>query len=292
MPTERGQARLPLGLEYGLISLVVITMVVTLALDSTPASEWLVIPRALVTLFTVVFLPGYLIQALLFCDQDDLDAPQRLGLSFVLSVSIPPLIVFTLDSIKVPYRTDTLLLSMLAIISILALTSLLRRMLTPPDVRFAWTLPTLRIGGVQRSLDTVLWGGIGVGLVGLAAVFVALVVVPQPITYYTEFYILSEAGTATQYQNLVRAGESLTFQTVIVNKEAQPMDYDLTIENGGQILHAQDGIHLEVGERLQQTVSVTPVDYVEQSLMVFYLYRSGETVPYRTLRFWIRVVPA
>ena len=57
--------------------------------------------RLLLGLAFVLFVPGYTLQAALFPRQDDLDGPERLALSFGLSIAVIPPIALVLD--KLPW---------------------------------------------------------------------------------------------------------------------------------------------------------------------------------------------
>jgi len=284
--------RLSLELEYALIALVVLTLVITIQLDGTSAASTLSVPRVIAALLCTVFIPGYLIASALFPADSSLDLPQRLALSFVLSLSLPPVTIFALAALNLSVHLETLLVSLTVIIGIVGAISLFRRWLIPLDQRFLWGLPPIQPSTSGRSIDKVLWIGISIGALLLLGVIGAVILLPEPNASLTEFYILSETGVAASYPNEIMPGASIRFQIVIDNQEAQPMRYDLNIENGDQTIYAADGLEVARGERFQRMVEVRPVDFSQQTLLVFRLYRSGEAVAYRTLRYWIRILPS
>jgi len=284
--------RLSLELEYALIALVVLTLVISIQFDGTSLGLGLSVPRVIAGILCIVFIPGYLLVSAFFPTESSLNIPQRLALSFALSLSMPPIIIFILDGISLPIQLQTILVSVTLLIGIVGAISLFRRWLTPLDQRFLWGLPPIQPSTSRRSIDNVLWIGISIGALLLLGVIGAVILLPEPNASLTEFYILSETGVAASYPNQIMPGASIRFQIVIDNQEAQPMRYDLNIENGDQTIYAADGLEVARGERFQRMVEVRPVDFSQQTLLVFRLYRSGEAVAYRTLRYWIRILPS
>jgi len=63
----------------------------------------------------ILFLPG-LTLSFLFFSQGKIDFPERLAISFALSISIVPLIVFYANLIGVPVRRETVFIEVLLII--------------------------------------------------------------------------------------------------------------------------------------------------------------------------------
>ena len=74
----------------GLFTILSVVFILSPVLSGT-------IPRTVLGLFLVLFLPGYAIIASLFPKQDDLDGIERLALSFGLSIAVTPLIGLLLN---------------------------------------------------------------------------------------------------------------------------------------------------------------------------------------------------
>ena len=88
------------------------------------------VPRTVLGLFLVLFLPGYSLIAALFPKQGDLDGVERLALSFGLSIAVTPLIGLLLNYTSYGIRLDPILLSLSSLTILLVVVAYLRRRFT------------------------------------------------------------------------------------------------------------------------------------------------------------------
>ncbi|MGB2842206.1 MAG: DUF1616 domain-containing protein [Halobacteriota archaeon] len=96
----------------------------------------------------VLFLPGYSLIATLFPRKDDLDAIERIALSFGLSIAITPLLGLALNYTPFGIRLSPVL-TVLSIFTIsLALGAYLRRSRIPGEDRFV-----VEFGAFLRERD-------------------------------------------------------------------------------------------------------------------------------------------
>lgn len=92
--------------------------------------------RIILGLPLVLFLPGYALIATLFPRKDDLDAIERIALSFGLSIAITPLLGLALNYTPFGIRLAPIL-TVLSVFTIsLALGAYVRRSMVPEEDRF------------------------------------------------------------------------------------------------------------------------------------------------------------
>ena len=98
--------------------------------------------RIILGLPLVLFLPGYALIAALFPRKDDLDAIERVALSFGLSIAITPLLGLALNYTPFGIRLSPVLIVLSVFTISLAICAYARRSMVPEGDRFV-----VRIGG-------------------------------------------------------------------------------------------------------------------------------------------------
>ena len=112
-----------------LLTVLCILFVLIPLLNETPI-------RIILGLLFVLFLPGYSLIAALFPRKDDLDAIERVALSFGLSIAISPLLGFTLNYSPFGIRLAPVLIVLSVFTISLALGAYVRRSRIPEEGRF------------------------------------------------------------------------------------------------------------------------------------------------------------
>jgi len=84
----------------------------------------------------VLFLPGYALIATLFPRKDDLDAIERIALSFGLSIAITPLLGLALNYTPFGIRLSPVLIALSVFTVSLAMGAYARRSMIPEEDRF------------------------------------------------------------------------------------------------------------------------------------------------------------
>ena len=85
----------------------------------------------------MLFLPGYALIAALFPRKDDLDAIERIALSFGLSIAITPLLGLALNYTPFGIRLSPVLIVLSIFTIALAIGAYVRRGMTPEEDRFS-----------------------------------------------------------------------------------------------------------------------------------------------------------
>ncbi len=282
--------RLSLKTELAIIGGCAFALVAFMLLDSLPFP--LIVAHAFFGILVVLYIPGYLIQSAVFPKQDDLDIYERIALTIGLSIAVIPPVALLLDTLPIGIQPGTIAVAQMFLIASLFALSWSRRMRLSSSQRyqieFAFDLHTW--WAVQDRVNRVLYTMLAtIVLVGVVAAL-AIIFIPGPATYFTEFYILGEEGLAENFPRTVKAGEGVTVTIGVTNGEQEAATYHVEVINDGALVGQLDPFHLNTSETVEIPVSIIPIDVSHDSLLEFHLYRNGYSVPYRSLRLWIEVI--
>lgn len=281
--TIRNRFLLPL---LGGIILAVILAAVTHELPSPVFAL-----RLLAGLLAALIIPGFCFQLAFFPENNSLDGPERLGLSFGLSIALIPQILILLDFLPWGIRMVPISISygVISLISLLAATIRLTRL--PPEQRFRIVLRIdyhnwiADLSKRQKILYAVFASALLIALISATVILVS----PSPNRAYTEFYLLNANGTANDYPRAAAVNRPVTLQVGIFNQESVDLDYRIEVHQSGQSLTVLDPITTSPGKRLEVPLVFTPDIRTAEAPIDIYLYRKGESVPYRTLRLWMKI---
>ncbi len=277
--------------EFILIAVLGLVLVGLIAAGVEGVPAVLPMARLLLGLAFVLFVPGYALQAALFPRADELDGPERLALSFGLSVAVVPPLALVLDRLPWGIRLWPIVISEALVITVCSAVALVRRRRLPPEAR-----PVLVVSAdlkgwwaeqdrTNRILYSVLGGAVLLAL-GSAA---AIILLPKPGDYFTEFYLLGPEGLAENYPRETVTGQPVTVTVGITNQEGTPAQYRVEVVNGGQQVGAAGPVRLKHEETDERPVAFAPAEVGDDVEIMFHLYRDGEPEPYRSLRLWMKV---
>lgn len=213
-----------------LLSLILVGLIAT-GVQGLPAP--LPLLRLLLGLFFVLFVPGYTLQAALFPRADDLDGPERLALSFGLSIAVIPPIALVLDKLPWGLRLWPIVASLALFILTCSAVAILRRRHLPDTERFVLTLEVDVKGwwAGQDRTSRVLYSILAGALLTAAVSATAIIVLPKPGERFTEFYILGPEGLAENYPRQAIVGQPVTVTVGITNQEGTPASYRVEVRN-------------------------------------------------------------
>jgi uncharacterized membrane protein len=248
--------------------------------------------RLLLGLGYVLLVPGYALQAALFPRREDLDGPERLALSFGLSVAVVSPMALVLDALPWGIRLWPIVAIEALFIAACAGLTLWRRRRLPEDTRFTPALAfDARAWWAEQDRTTRrLFGLLGVALLLFAVGAVAIILSPKPGERLTEFYILGPEGLAENYPRQAVAGQALTVTMGIANHEGVGAEYSVEVSNGGQRIGQAGPVRLEPDESDERPIAFEPVEVGEDVKIEFFLYRDGGAEPYRSLWLWLEVM--
>jgi uncharacterized membrane protein len=237
----------------------------------------------------VLFAPGYALQATLFPRAQDLDGPERLGLSFGLSVCLVPVIVLILD--RLPWG-----ISLWAIVVSEGLTYALlwslarwRRYRLPEEERYqvAFNLDWRGWWEAQDRTNWILYGLLVLALYGVAAAAAVILFAPTPGERLTEFYALGPEGLAESYPASAVVGEPVALTLGIANREGDAAEYRIEIRAAGEPIGTVGPIPLDDGAEWEQSVVFSLLRAGEEQAIEVLLYRDSGEQPYRSLLLWM-----
>jgi uncharacterized membrane protein len=285
--------------EFIIILILGLVLLGLIALDVQGVPGPLAMLRLLLGLAYVLFMPGYALQAALFPADDELDGPERLALSFGLSIAVVPPIALILDQLPWGLRLWPIVIAEALVITLFSAIALYRRSRLPVEQRTVLSVD-VDPGGwwaaqdrTNRVLYTVLFSALLMAAVSAAAI----VLLPKPGEAFTEFYILGPEGLAENYPREAVAGQPLSVTLGITNREGDAQRYRVDVHNGTHHIGALDTIQLDHEETYEAPITFAPVKLGDDVQIRFLLYREGdagdqnaaEEEPYRSLRLWIRV---
>lgn len=241
----------------------------------------------------VLFFPGYALVAALFPGREHLDALERLGLSFGLSIAVMPLMGLVLNYTPWGITLESTLVSGTTFMVVCSAVAYYRRSRLPPEQRFA---PRVEIdlagwrasGLIDRSLTVML----GLSIVAAVGTFLFVLARPKIGERFTEFYILGPGGQADGYATEVSVGEPITLIVGAINREHEEVTYRMVKDVNGHHAEQIAEIRLAHDEKWEEPFTFTMEQPGEDQKVSFLLYREGQDEPYRSLHLWIDVVPA
>ena len=284
--------------EFTLIAVLglVLLLLIALGVEGLPAP--LPLLRLLLGLPFVLFIPGYALQAALFPRADDLDGPERLALSFGLSVAVVPPIALLLDWLPWGIRLWPIVVSESLVIFTFSAVALLRRHHLPPADQFRVRVQVDLRGwwAGQDRTGRILYGVLTFAFLLAAGSAIAIVVLPKSGEYFTEFYILGSEGLAESYPREVVAGQTISVTAGITNREGVPATYRIEVRLAGESIGAGDPqigtagpVTLPDGETWEGPIQFALPQPGDDQQIHFLLYRDAATQPYRSLHLWLNV---
>lgn len=247
--------------------------------------------RLLLGLAFVLLAPGYALQAALFPRADELDGPERLALSFGLSVAVVPPMALLLDALPWGIRLWPILVVEAAFVALCSAMALYRRGRLAEEERPTFALEVDPRGwwAAQDRTQRVLFGVLGLALVMFAVGATAIIVTPKPGERLTEFYILGPEGLAESYPREASAGQTVTVTMGIANHEGVPAEYRVEVTDATGPIGEAGPIDLAAEETDERTLRFAPREIGDNVKIEFWLYRDDGAEPYRSLRLWIQV---
>ncbi len=272
----------------------VLLALATLVFTLTPLADLPV--RIPLGLLMVLFVPGYTLIAALFPRRQDLDAIERLALSFGLSIAVVPLIGLGLNYTPWGISLTPVVISLCLFTITLSSAAFLRRKNLPSQDRFSiefWQSAQNFMHELQAQdktrLDRALTIVLIITIILSISALVYVIVTPKQGEKFTEFYILGSVGKAYDYPTNVTSGNNSTLIVGVVNHEYAPVNYTMRIVLANSTI-LQRNMTLQHNETWQQMENYSLERIGDQQKLEFLLYKEGNfTGPYRDLHLWVNV---
>jgi uncharacterized membrane protein len=299
--TLAGLADYLLILAGGVFMLLLTLLLELPSLRLGPPVIWLLQAlRILYGLVFVLFVPGYLLQAIFFPHPYDLDWIERLGLSLGFSLALLVLLAALLDRLPWGLHPPAILAGQAALILLLVVTGTWQQLRLPAgqgDFPGSPLQPTrwwASLGQSGRRL--LLFMAVALTLAALAAAWIFLL--PSPDQYLTEFYLLGPDGLAEGYPSQAAVGQPLQVSLGVINRERTTQTYRIEAwvhdpQNPArrQLVTALAPFALDPVRLHQFSLTWSMPWSGEDQQVNFLLYQGASTVPYRHLRLILNVNP-
>ncbi len=252
--------------------------------------------RVILGLAFILFLPGYTLQAAIFAHPNDLDTPQRLALSFGLSLAAVPFVALLLDKLPWGIQLWPVMISEGALIVLSSLVAVLRHWRLPqaerghggPGLRLWWR-------GVSRA-DRLLYFLLAGILLTATLAAAAILLLPRPAQFFTEFFLLGPEGLAESYPRQAHVGEDLQVTLGIANHEDGDRAYRLEVwvtdtwnPERRQQVFAAGPIPLDQGQTFESSLPWRMPWAGKDQQVDFLLFLGDNPLPYRSLRLTLDV---
>ena len=139
--------------------------------------------------------------------------------------------------------------------------------------------------GKNKILSVILVSSI----IASSVILIYILVTPKPGERFTEFYILSLNGKASNYPTNLKIGEEGNVIIGIVNQEHDEVTYRLEVKFNGIIMFEEciSISHIESRERLFTFKSTKKG---KNQKLEFILYKDKQIEAYRKLQLWVNVI--
>jgi len=281
---------------FALLGLLLLGLI-ALGVEGLPAP--LPLLRLFLGLFFVLFVPGYALQAALFpsgaaraeASNGGLDGPERLALSFGLSVALIAPLALILDRLPWGIRLWPIVVGESIVIVTCSAVALWRRPRLPPVERFVVEIDVDARGwwAAQDRISRVLYGILAAAL--LVALFsaAAIILLPKPGERFTEFYVLGPEGLAESYPREAAPGQALSVTAGIANREGVAAEYRIEVRAAEFTIGQAGPLRLEDDEVWEGPIHYALAEPGDDQEVHFLLFRDGGGEPYRSLRLWINI---
>jgi len=245
--------------------------------------------RIILSLPLVLFLPGYSLVGVLFPGKTDLNGIERTALSFVLSITIVPLLGLVLNFTPFGLRLAPILFVLSIFTISISLIAWVKRLKLPFTERFRVPFERLlKINLGQNFLDKGLSIVLIASIIGSSATFVYVAVTPKIGERFTEFYLLGPNGIASDYPTYLKVGEEGKVIIGIVNYEYENVNYRLEIIFNGSLIH-KEHVFLFENEKREIHFIFNATKKGENQKLEFLIYKDQQIEAYRILHLWISI---
>lgn len=266
-------------LIIGILAILLIVVIILL-----PSN----ILRAILGVPFVIFIPGYTLLAALLPGKSSLESPERIGLSFALSVSVIAIIGTIIDYTPQGFRLYPVLVSLLAFIFITSLVAWYRRrrLTEAEQSTYSLNLRLPRLAGQSLSYK-ILSITLVVVIIGALGVIGYAIATPKTQESFTEFYLKGTGERAEDYPRELRIGEEGRVILSIINHEHRTVSYWIETRINGVSQSKTEPILLNNDETGEKMVSFAPNNAGDNQKVEFLLYKNQEIQPYLSLHLWL-----
>ena len=248
--------------------------------------------RTVLGLLLVLFFPGYCLMAVIFPRKTPLGVIPRLAFSVATSIVLLVIFQLVMDATTIGIQLYPALIYLVAFTAIAAAVAWWRHRPVNPDDRYSPDFRKLaaiiRFWTEKTRLDQALAGLLVIAIIGTITTIGFVVNSPTVVKSFTEFYLLDPEKKVDYYPGELAPGETGEVTVCIVNREREPMVYNLEVVLDGEIINTIGPLNLERDESWEQVLTFTPVRTGPDQKVEFLLYKDDLEL-YRTLHIWVDV---
>jgi uncharacterized membrane protein len=274
--------------RHVLYAVILLTLILILVISVFPGS----LLRIVLGLPLVLFFPGYCLMSALFPRQSAIDRLEKIALSFGISIAVAPLIGLILNYTPWGIRLYPILISLAAFIASMSAIAWFRQSALPEEEKPVITLRfRLATTGSFSRMDKILVVILIVAIIGAIGTLAYVLAMPRTGEQFSEFYILGQAGKASNYPTRIKLGEEGKVIVGVVNHERESLSYTLEVKIDGVSGGSPQQLTLADEEKWESPLSFTPSRVGDGQEVEFLLYKGLQTESYQELHLWIDVRP-
>jgi uncharacterized membrane protein len=275
----------PFGLKESVLDLIIINVLALIAIAVVLTLPDGNILRVVFGIPFLLFLPGYAIVSMLW-PKKDLGDLERIALSIGLSIATIIVIGFALNYTPWGISLVPILVACFGVVIVTSFLASYMRMRIVGNERFIFKFQLKALKLDFLKVDKITSILIAISIIIAGSVLVYVVLLPKQGDTYTEFYILDQNGTTSDYPKNLKKGENGSIKIGIVNHEGERTNYTVRINlingTGAQNDTWNFSISIDIKEKYEQdfNFNITSNDTYR---LEFLLYRGLEIDPYLEL---------
>ena len=237
-----------------------------------------------------LFIPGYMLMAILFPKRDRMNGTERIAMALVLSLIIVAICGYVLNFTQWGVRLFPVLVTLTVFILMTSLIAWLRlrRLSRPERLEITLNLPRFSFKGRNRT-EKALISILALAVLGTIGTISYLIAAPRVGEQFTEFYILGPGGEIGDYPAELALGTETAITAVIVNKEHETSTYHVQSLIDGVINSEMGPLVLNHDEKQSITVVLHPVKAGSNQKVEFLLYKHPQAEVYRSLYILVNI---
>ena len=275
-----------------LVTISIWTIATSISIIAIPENVYI---RTILAVPMILFIPGYLLAAVLFPRKDDVGSlVERIAMSLGLSIVVISILGFLLNltfGIKLVPILITICLYTIVLIFIISY----RREKLSEDIQFSiqyhrmygaisdWLKPKNRMDYMATII-----------LIFIVTLTISMVyytvAIPKIGERFTEFYILDSSGEMNNYSTNLKLNSPATWLVSVTNREYELTNYTVQVVIDKNILVSRQ-LTLDHNQRWEKNITLIPDKESTNEKLEFLLFKENNfTTPYRSLYLWIKTM--